>query len=82
MVANILPAHPLPPSDPEDGVSRSKFIFLEHGHADNKNDQIKEIHQCSNMVANILLADTPDSGDGVNRSKCNFFTTWPCCISI
>ena len=25
-------AHPLPPSDPEDGVSRSKFIFLEHGH--------------------------------------------------
>ena len=34
VVANILPADlPNPtPLDPEDGVKRSKFTFLEHGH--------------------------------------------------
>ena len=37
------------------------------------------------MVANILPADPrplhPNPGDGVIRSKFNFFRTWPCYIS-
>ena len=50
--------------------------FSEHGHVAY---QIKENHKCSNMVANILPTDP---GDGVNRSKLNFFRTWSCCISF
>ena len=45
---------------------------------------IKENHACSNIIANIFLADTPTHhppGDGVNRSKFNFFRAWSCCIS-
>ena len=65
------------------GVKRSKFNFSEHGHVAY---QIKENHECSNIVANILPADPPpppypDPGDVVNRSKFNFFRTWSCCIS-
>ena len=45
--------------------------FLEDGHVA---CQIKELTECSSMVANIL----PDPGDWVNRSKFNFFIT--CCI--
>ena len=52
--SNILPSDP--PLNPRDGVSRSKFNFLEHSHV---TYQIKENHECSSMVANILLADTP-----------------------
>ena len=62
LVAIILPADPPPPTPPGVGVSRSEFnIFRtwsccisEHGHLAY---QIKENHECSNMVANILLAD-------------------------
>ena len=50
--------------------------FSEHGYVAN---QIKENHECSNILANILPADTPtryptplDPGDGVNRSKVIF----------
>ena len=50
MVANILPAV-IP--DPGDGVNRLRFNFSEYGH---RAYQIKENHECSNMVANILPA--------------------------
>ena len=50
-------------------VGQNSF-FSEHGHVAY---QIKENHQCSNMVTHILLADTPDREDGFNRSKCSFF---------
>ena len=113
------------PQDPGDGVSRSKFNSLEHGHVAYQIKgnlemqqhvskyfarrpspaiaptpgmgpvgqdstfsehghvayQIKENHECSNKVPNILPADslspppTPNPGDGVSRSKFNFFRT-------
>ena len=51
------------PLDPGVGVKRSKFsIFSEHSHVPY---QIKENHECSNMIANILPADRlhpPDPG--------------------
>ena len=52
--------------------------FLEHGHFVY---QIKENHDCSNTVANILPErplpppPPPDPGDGVRRSKYTFFRT-------
>ena len=49
MVANILP---LDPPDPGDGINKSKFTFFEHGHVAY---QIKENHECSNMVAHFCL---------------------------
>ena len=42
------------PTDLGDGVSRSKFTFSEHDHVAY---QLKENHECSNMVANILPTD-------------------------
>ena len=52
--------------------------FSEHG-------QIKGNHGLSNIVANLLPADTPPPpphpGDGAKRSKVNFFRTWSCCLS-
>ena len=49
------PPPPTPPTlDPVDGVNRSKFTCSEHGHV---TYQIKENQECTNMVANILLAD-------------------------
>ena len=50
MVANILPAV-IP--DPGDGVNSLRLNFSEYGHGAY---QIKENHECSNMVANILPA--------------------------
>ena len=51
--------------DPVDGVNRSKFTCSEHDHV---TYQIKENQECTNMVANILLADplppTPTLGMG------------------
>ena len=41
-------------------------------HIRTKGYQIKENRECSNMVANILLADTPEPGDGVKWPKINF----------
>ena len=70
---------PPPPDHNWDGINWSKFNFSEHDHVAY---QIKENQECSNMVANILPADhPPDPGDGVDRSKFNFFRTWSCCIS-
>ena len=51
------------------GSVRKKSVFSVHGHV---TYQIKENHKCSNMVANILPADTLDPGVGVNWSKFNF----------
>ena len=50
MVANILPAAPLPP-DPR--VKMSNLTFAQHDHVAY---QIKGNCECSNMVANILPA--------------------------
>ena len=65
-------ADPPPPPTPRpcrwDQYVKNQF-FSVHGHV---TYQIKENHKCSNMVANILPADTLDPGDGVNRSKFNF----------
>ena len=55
MVANILPADPLPPSPVLwMGSEGQNSTFSEHGHV---TYQIKENQECINMVANILLAD-------------------------
>ena len=45
-----------PSLDPRDGVNRSNSTFSEHGHVAY---QIKGNHGCTNMVVNILPADTP-----------------------
>ena len=70
MVANFFLADT---PDPGDGIIRSEFIFLDYGHVAY---QIKENHECSNMVANILAGDPPpDPWDRFNRSKFNIFRT-------
>ena len=54
---------------------RSKFNFFINGHVAY---QIKGNHECSSMVANILLAEPthpPDPLIGVKRSKFNSFRT-------
>ena len=51
MVAIILPADTHDPGNRSIGQSSA---FTEYGHGAY---QIKENHECSNMVANILLAD-------------------------
>ena len=47
------------------GVKRSKFNFLEHGHVAY---QINQNHECSNMVTHILITyplyPPPDPGGG------------------
>ena len=45
---------PPPTPEPEYGVDRSKCNCLEQGHVVY---QIKGIHKCTNMAANILPAD-------------------------
>ena len=62
-----------------DGVKRSKFNFFRTCDVAYQGES-----HCSNIIANIFLADTPTHhppGDGVNRSKFIFFRTWSCCIS-
>ena len=49
--------------DPGDGLIGQNSTVSEHGHAAY---QIKGNHECSNMVAQIMLLDTLDPGDGVN----------------
>ena len=74
IIANILPA-----DKPTLGSVGQNSIFFEHGPVAY---QIEENHEYSNIVANILHADSLDPGDGVNRSKFNFFRSWSCCILI
>ena len=52
--------------------------FSQHGHV---LYQIKENPECNNMVANILLAESPNTGGGAKRSIFSYYTTWPCCLS-
>ena len=77
MVANILSAD----GALVIGSKGQKSTFSEHGHVAY---QINAITKCNKMVANIMPADPLSpmiQGDGVNRSKSNFFRTWSCCIS-
>ena len=57
------------------GSKGQNSTFSKYGHVAY---QIKGNHECSNIVANILLADplpqTPRNG--VNRSKFSFFRIW------
>ena len=67
------------PRDLGMGSKVQNSTFSEHGHVAY---QIKENHECSNMVPNILPADpypttpSPTLGIGVTWSKVNFFRTW------
>ena len=80
MVANILLAAPPPPPPPptplppNPGSKGQNSTFSEHGHVAY---QIKGNNECSNMVANVLLANiypsTPPPAGWVKRSKFNFF---------
>ena len=65
-----------------------KSTILEHGHVAYQIKWNHEMQQHGNMVANSLPADPPPppppataQGDGVNRTKFNFYRTWSCCIS-
>ena len=59
------PTHPLTPTpDPMVGIKRSEFSFSEHGHVAY---QIKENHECCNMVAKNLHADNHLSIFGIFR---------------
>ena len=64
-VANILSQ--TPPTLGMETIGQSS-TFLEYGHGAY---QIKENHECSNMAANILLAEPlpQNPRDGVNRSN-------------
>ena len=55
MVANILPAYPLP-QNPRDGTIGRNSTFSEHGHVAIK---LNGITKCSNMVATILPGPMP-----------------------
>ena len=59
---------PLPPTLGIRSVGQNS-TFSDHGYV---TYQIKENHERSNMVANILPADTPNPGDGVNSSNLTF----------
>ena len=53
-----------------DGITMSKFNFLEHGHVAY---QIKGNHGCSNMVENILAGNPPTpSNPGGQKVKTIF----------
>ena len=54
------------------GSKDQNSTISEHGHVAY---QIKDNHECSNMVANILPADPPplDPGYEVSRSKSQLF---------
>ena len=56
------PPPPTPPTLWMGSVGKKSVFFSVHGHV---TYQIKENHKCSNMVANILPANTLDPGDGV-----------------
>ena len=64
-VANILPQ--TPPTLGMGPIGQSS-TFIEYGHGAY---QIKENYECSNMAANILLAEPlpQNPRDGVNRSN-------------
>ena len=74
MVASIFPAEP-PPPDPRDGVNRSKFNFLEHGHVAYQIKWNHEMQQHGSIFKYFASSPTYlpppplTPGDGVNRLK-------------
>ena len=62
MVANIFPADPPPPQTLGAGSIGQNSTCSEHGHVA---CQIKEYHECSNMVANILPTAPPPTKLGM-----------------
>ena len=70
MVANILPAD-LPYPDPALGMGSvgQNSTFSEHGHVSNQKTIISTMQQHGSKY---FPKETPDSGDGVSRSKFNF----------
>ena len=79
MVANILTADPF--LTLLLGSKGRNSTFSEHGHFTCQikgNHQMQQHGTCSNYFARRPL---PDPGDGVNRSKLNFFRSWSSCIS-
>ena len=67
--ATWLPADPLSPP-PTLGSVGQNLTFSEHGFVAY---QIKDNHECSNMVAKMLPTDPQEPGDGVSRSEFNFY---------
>ena len=69
------------PPHPETGVGvkRSNSTFSKHGHVAY---QIKGKHKMQQHSSNYFARSPPnpptpnDPGDGMNRSKFNFFRTW------
>ena len=72
-----------PPPDPGDGMGSidHKSIFPEHGHSALLASQIKGNPEMQQHGSKYLPPPPPTLGDGVKRSKSNFFRTWSCCIS-
>ena len=60
------------------GAIGQNSTFSEHGHVAY---QIKGNHKCSNLVANILLPDTPPDPEGEGKRSKRIFITWSCCMS-
>ena len=67
--------HPPPPPKRTLGIGSigQNSTISEHAHVAY---QIQENYDCSNALPNISPAYPHDPGDGVNRSKFNFFRTW------
>ena len=83
VVANILNADPPPPSTLGMGsMDQKNHIYSEHGHVAYQIKGNLEMQQHGSKYFTCRPLPTPMTlGDGVKRSKFNFFRTWPCCIS-
>ena len=78
MAANILSADPSLTHCW--GQKFKSSTFSEHGHVAY---QIKGNHQIQQHGNNYFARrPLPNLGDGVNRLKFNFFSTWPCAYQI
>ena len=83
MVANILPAYPLP-QNPRDGTIGRNSTFSEHGHVAY---QIKWNHEMQQQGSKYFVCSSSHThththaADWVNRSKFSLFRAWSCCIS-
>ena len=69
------------PPDPGDGPTGQNSTFLEHGHVAyqiKRNHEMQQ-HGCKYFGCRHTYPTT--LGDGIKRSKFNFFRTWSCCIS-
>ena len=76
-VGNILLADPLPPPTLGLGSKGQHSLFSEHGHVAYK---IKWNHECSNMVAYILLPDPGGWGQYVRNSTFSEYGNVACQI--